>query len=290
MLRPEPAQGEPTRSCPRFSSRSVASRRHHRSDPPSSPTAPHGKSDRVLQRRLGPDRHLLCVTRRPASEPVGPEGTDHLFLGTAFDHGTRSAHPRIGGIPCVPAGDEPVDPGLRDRARGDVPARSLVRRGTDRRRATLSVSIPRSGRRRRISSWCRTRCSCWSGSGGRWVSAVSVDEDTVKGRSVQNILAYQLFGERTPVDDVSYLPVGATLRVGVPAPTVDRRRRSSGSASPIASFHREIPTHRSATGRPRGVGHREVDRSDSRPPATLSLSGGLDSRVLLAVLVQDPAL
>jgi hypothetical protein len=246
------------------------------------------ESDRVVQQRLGPDRELLCVTRSAASEPVESTPTDHLFLGTAFDHRTRSLILGPAGFNHYQQETDPTtdDAALRDgmflharwSADGLIVKRDFFGLHPALWTATpdlvmVSDSLLLLVRLRRALGL-----------------AISADDPTVTGRSVQNILAYQLASERTPVEDVSYLPVGATLRVGAradgrPKVTVDRVCVADLFVPPSDSYaelllqaaHEVSAVVKTIVGIP-------------GRPATLSLSGGLDSRVLLGVLVHDTAL
>ena len=250
-------------------------------------TAP--ASDRFLDRRLGTERELLCVTRRPASEPVEPAPADHLFLGTAFDHESRS-------LVLGPAGFRAY---RRDAAPATAPeTNQLDGMFLHARWSTEELTVERDGFGLYPTLWSATpdlvmvsdsllllvRLRRALGLAG------AADDATVIGRSVQNILAYQLASERTPAADVSYLPVGATLRVGTradgrPAVSVDRvcvADQLVPAADSYPDLLRQAAIEVSAA----------VKTIISIPgrPATLSLSGGLDSRILLGVLVHDPDL
>lgn len=247
------------------------------------------KSDRVLQRRLGPDRELLCVTRRPASEPVESTPTDHLFLGTAFDHRTRS-------LILGPAGfaeyqrerdptttDDAVElDGMFLHARWSADE-LIVKRDFFGLHPALWTATPDLVM---VSDSLLLLVRLRRALG----LAISADDPTMTGRSVQNILAYQLASERTPVEDISYLPVGATLRIGAraddrPEVTVDRVRVADLFVPPPDSYAELL---RQAAQEVSAV-VKTIIGIPGRP-ATLSLSGGLDSRVLLGVLVHDPTL
>ena len=249
-------------------------------------TAP--ASDRFLHRRLGADRELLCVTRRPASEPVEAPPTDELFLGTAFDHAT-------GALILGPAG---FDTYRRAAAPSVTGTARLDGMFLHARWSADGLTVERDGLGLYPALWTATPDIVMVSDSLLLLTKLrralgltaQADEPTLLGRSVQNILAYQLASERTPVAGVSYLPVGATLRVdvraeGPPAVTVDRVCVADllvPASDSYPDLLRQAAIEVSAA----------VKTIVSIPgrPATLSLSGGLDSRVLLAVLVNDPSL
>ena len=246
-----------------------------------------GPTDRTVHQQLGADREVFCVTRRALSDPIEPGPTDHLFLGTAFDHGNQAlvlgsaGFDEYLGSPGSPSHEGALDlDGVFVHARWS-PDTLVVERdpfGLYPVFWTASPDLVLIS----DSLLLLTRLRRALGVG------ISADADVVASRSVQNILAYQLASERTPVAGISSLPVGATLRVGSgvdhrPAPTIDRAgvadlfvpRTDSYATLLRQAAHEVSAAVRSIVGIP-------------GPPATLSLSGGLDSRVLLAVLVGDP--
>ncbi len=246
-----------------------------------------GPEDRTVHQELGADREVFCVTRRALSDPIEPRTTDRLFLGTAFDHHHRALVLGSAGFDDylgssgAPSPDGAIDlDGVFLHARW-TPRTLAVERDpfglypvfwtASPDLVLISDSVLLLARLRRALG-----------------TGTSADADAVASRSVQNILAYQLASERTPVADIFSLPVGATLRVGSgaddrPAPTVDR----------VCVADLLVPRSDSYAPLLRRAAH-EVSAAVRSiveipgPPATLSLSGGLDSRVLLAVLVGDP--
>ncbi len=253
------------------------------------PNGPDPETDRTVHQSLGADREVFCVTRRAVGAPAEPVPTDHLFLGTAFDHRARALVLGSAGFDDYRAAHDPSKPddeldldGVFLHAHWS--SRSLVVERdpfglypvlwtASPDLVMISDSLLLLARLRRALGF-----------------ATTADVDVVASRSVQNILAYQLASERTPVADIFSLPVGATLQVGSgsddrPAPSVDR--------ACVADLF--VPDSDSYTTLLRQGAHEVSAVVQSivgipGPPATLSLSGGLDSRILLAVLVRDPAL